>query len=241
MEDLSREIHTAMEGIPRGKGAKMPQCPFCEDTGWERVWDKENTVKRCRCMKDKILKMRIRQILENWKEYADASMDNFKPRTAGQERAINAIREDPAGSFFIHGTFSQGKTRLMICQFRRLAELGIQCEIRTAKELIRELQLADAPVEVGKTAFESPVLKLANLAPNGHLFIDDIEKAGARSGFRVEALFSLFDTIKRRKIGLTFTSNMPFVKPKGLSLTTEMSDQIVSRLDAICTKVLDLG
>ena len=41
-----------------------------------------------------------------------------------------------------------------------------------------------------------------------YLFVDDIEKAPARSEFRVEMLFDLLDTIKRRQLGITVTSNL---------------------------------
>jgi DNA replication protein DnaC len=189
------------------------------------------------------LKARIRTILDDWKEYKDATLETFKPRTIQQERALRMMTASPGSSFFIKGIYSQGKTRLLVCQYRRLAEQGVRCEIRTARDLVKELQLAEAPAEVGKTAFESPILKLVNLSPSGHLFIDDIEKAGVRSGFRAESLFHLFDTIKRRQIGLTVTTNLPMqaAKKGEKDLKTEMTDQVVSRLDQICSDIIDLG
>jgi DNA replication protein DnaC len=201
-----------------------------------------NTVRECQCARERRLRARIRTILEDWKEYQEATIENFIPRTAAQERAIAMLRGSPYSSFFIRGIYSQGKTRLLVCQYRYLAERGIQCELRTAKELISELQAAEAPVDPGKPAAESPVLKLVNSAPRGHLFIDDIEKAAARSGFRAEALFTLFDTMKRRQIGLTFTSNLAMKDDKhGRDLIHELTNPIVSRLDTLCPDTLNLG
>lgn len=130
----------------------------------------------------------------------------------------------------------------MICQYRKMAEQGIPCELRTAKDLVDELRKAETPaIEPGTTSFESPILKLVNLSPTGHLFIDDIEKAGVRSGFRSESLWHLFDTMKRRQIGLTFTSNLPMDLPGKKCLSTELTDQVVSRLDVLCPDTIDLG
>lgn len=131
----------------------------------------------------------------------------------------------------------------MICQYRVLAERGIPCVLRTAKDLVDELRKAETPaIEPGQTPFESPVLKLVNLAPGGHLFIDDIEKIGVRSGFRSESIWHMLDTMKRRQIGLTFTSNLPMNLPgEKMSLRTELTDQVVSRLDVLCPNTIDLG
>jgi hypothetical protein len=80
---------------------------------------------------------------------------------------------------------------------------------------------------------------MANLSQSGHLFIDDIDKAPARTGFRVEMLFDLFDTIKRRQLGLTVTSNLPLIsKDKKPDLRSVLSEPVVSRLYQICTEVV---
>lgn len=105
---------------------------------------------------------------------------------------------------------------------------------------MEELRKAEAPIESGKDVLESPILRLVNTAENGHLFIDDIEKAPARSDFRVESLFGILDTMKRRQIGLTVTSNLPLISDREDDIRMKLTDQVASRIDQIC-KVIDLG
>lgn len=243
MEQKPLEIHSAKDlSTPQPRTAEPAPCPLCSGTGWQPCPDQPRTVRQCKCAKERILKARIRTILEDWKEYQEASLENFKPRSAAQERALEVLRDKPHASYFIKGIYKQGKTRLMICQYRRMAEEGIPCVLRTAKDLVDELRKAETPaIEVGSTPFDSPVLKLVNLSPTGHLFIDDIEKAGIRSGFRAESIWNLFDTMKRRKIGLTFTSNMPMKHPSRPCLVSEMTNEVVSRLDQLCPDTIDLG
>ncbi len=106
---------------------------------------------------------------------------------------------------------------------------------------MEELRKAEAPADQHGNVFESPVLQIVNLARAGHLFIDDIEKAPARSEFRIEMLFDLFDTIKRRQLGLTVTSNRSMISkdPKKPDLRQALGDEVVSRLHRIC-RVIEL-
>jgi DNA replication protein DnaC len=219
------------------------KCTMCQGTGWVPVPDRDRMVRQCECIKRRIRLSRIRKILADWPEYKDATLGDFRARNVRQQNAITMLRAAPRANYFIHGMYAQGKTRLMICQYRRLAEDGLHCEIRTSHELIDELRKTEVPVDFGKTAFESPVLKMVNLEPYGHLFIDDIEKAAARSEFRAESLFHLFDTIKRRQIGLTMTSNLRLYSenPKAKDLRKDLTDQVVSRIYQICNNVIDLG
>lgn len=67
---------------------------------------------------------------------------------------------------------------------------------------------------------------------------DELAKAPARSGFRMEMLFDLFDTIKRRQLGLTVTSNLPLISKDGKpDLLGVMGESVVSRLYRICTEI----
>jgi len=54
-------------------------------------------------------------------------------------------------------------------------------------------------------------------------------------------LFDLFDTIKRRQLGLTVTSNLPLISrdSKKKDLRSVLSDEVVSRLYQIC-RVIEL-
>lgn len=175
-------------------------------------------------------------ILEDWPEYQRAILEDYQPKSVGQENVIAAIKSNPNGSYLLNGLYSRGKTHLLIAQYRALAIAGQRCVLRTARGLIEELRKTEVPAD-GKQPEESPVLQLVNLSTDGHLFIDDIDKAPARSGFRLEMLFDLFDTIKRRQLALTVTSNMPMFAKDGKDLRSILGDPVVSRLHTICTEI----
>ena len=178
-------------------------------------------------------------ILQDWPEYLKANLTTDAPykNSLGQQNALVKMREKPEGNYLITGLFSRGKTHLMVAQYRHMALAGEKCELRSARSLIEELRKHDTQ-EPGRE-FVSPVLQMINLSPAGHLFIDDIDKAPARTGFRMEMLFDLFDTIKRRQIGLTVTSNLPLISkdPGKQDLRKVLGEPVVSRLYRICTEI----
>jgi DNA replication protein DnaC len=211
--------------------SQNPECPACNGTGFVHP-NGSTAVTRCDCLKARISAGRIRTVLEDWPEYADADLENFQPRSLLQIEAIKAIKANPEVSYFLHGYYGSGKTHLMIAQYRYLALRGSTCILRSSKQLMDELRKAEMQAGPGQEPFESPVWKLVNES-SGHLFVDDIEKAPARSDFRAEALFDLLDTIKRRQLAITVTSNLDLP-----ALTKLMGDAAVARLDRICTRIV---
>lgn len=210
--------------------SQNPECPDCNGTGFVHA-SETNAVVRCDCLKARISADRIRAVLEHWPEYAQASLEFFRPRNLLQMEALKAIKANPKGSYFLHGFYGSGKTHLMIAQYRHLALQGSTCILRSSKQLMDELRRAEMQAGPGQEPFESSVWKLVNES-SGHLFVDDIEKAPARSDFRAEALFDLLDTIKRRQLAITVTSNLDLP-----ALTKLMGDAAVARLDRICTRI----
>jgi DNA replication protein DnaC len=182
---------------------------------------------------------RIRTLLLDWPEYKNARLEDFKPRSVSQQNAFAAIRENPRGNYLLTGLFSRGKTHLMVAQYRHLAIAGEKCILRSARDLMEELRKAEAPQDQHGNVFESQVLQMVNLAPTGHLFVDDIDKAPARSLFRAEMLFDIFDTIKRRQLGLTITTNLPLKKREKdkKDLRDVLGDEVVSRLYRLCREI----
>jgi DNA replication protein DnaC len=187
-------------------------------------------VTRCECGKRRIAEQRIRAVLDDWPEYASASFEN--PRDLVQREAIRRIAANPSGSYYISGYYASGKTWLLVAQYRHLALSGARCLLRSSKQLMDELRKAELTPPQGQQPFESPVLQMVNLAASGHLFWDDVEKAAGRSEFRAEAIFDLLDTIKRRQLGVTVTSNLQLS-----DLTRILGDAAVARLDRMCTKI----
>jgi DNA replication protein DnaC len=196
----------------------------------------EGRVRECECKKRRIAQGRIREILKNWPEYKDAQLETFKPRSVRQQNAIRAIRENPTGSYFLGGYYQQGKTHLLVAQYRWMADAGMRCILLSAQELMDDLRKAETPMD-GQPPYESPVLRMVDFAGSGHLFIDDIEKAPSRSGFRAEMLFSVLDRIKRRQLGLSVTSNLPLISEDEKDLRQKLTDEVAARIDQICSQI----
>lgn len=212
----------------------------CGGTGWIQVASTDNysRVKMCMCQKRKIMERRVSVILEDWPEYSKADLWTVKPRSVGQENVLRIIREDPKASFYLTGTYKRGKTYFLIAQYRCRALTGTACLLRSSRDLMHELRRAEVPGEGGKTV-ASPVLEMVNAAREAHLFIDDIEKT-ANTGFRDQMIWDILDTIKRRQLSLSVSSNLPLISKNGQAdLRGKLGHEIVSRLDQIC-KVVEI-
>ncbi len=216
------------------------ECPLCRGATWVPVEAGNGlAVRRCECQVRKIAEDRIRVVLRDWPEYKDARLEGFKPRNVGQSNALMALRDNPRGSYLFTGRFSRGKTHLMVAQYRHLALAGERCLLRSARDLMEELRRAEAPPDKDGNVYESPVMQLVNLAPAGHLFVDDIEKASARSEFRAEMIFDLLDTIKRRQLAITVTSNLPiFTEDKEKKdIRAALGEAAAARLYKLCKEI----
>ena len=228
--EIVREI--ASRSLARPTTSQKAECAVCRGTGWVRsIEHPEGGVTRCECQRQLIIEERVRVVLEDWPEYAAARLDG-EPQNLTQIHAYEMVRRDPRGSYFIHGFYSSGKTHLMIAQYKHLALARENCVLRSSRQLMEELRKAEAVPANGQEPFESPVLQMVNLAKTGHLFWDDMEKAAARLEFRAEMVFDLLDTIKRRQLSITVTSNVALC-----DLTRTLGDAAVARLDRRCTKI----
>jgi DNA replication protein DnaC len=224
----------------RSSEAELIFCQKCGNTGWVQVEDKSGVAK-CECAKKQFRQDRIRVILEEWPKYRDAELETFSPsrNIPGQADAILQLRRSSYDSYLITGGYGTGKTHLMIAQYRFIALAGIKCVLRTARDAVEELRKAYMVEPGGGERFESQILQVVNGTEHGHLFIDDIDKAPARTGFRQEMLFDLFDTIMRRELTLTVTSNYPLASGHaGLQdLRGILGESVAARLHRICKEI----
>lgn len=235
LETANDSIRSKLQERPNTQ--ESDYCPHCAGTGWVRPNPDSPAVARCICLKRRIARQRLAVVLEDWPEYARARLDRMEPRLQ-QVNALKIMRENPNGSFLLSGYYGNGKTYLMLAQYCSMALTGGNCLLRSAKDLMDELQKATMMPSAGQEPFESPVLQLVNFSKSGHLFIDDIEKAPARSDFRAESLLDVVDKIKRRQLGITITSNLPLIGPdRSKDLRSVLGDAVVARLDKICTRI----
>jgi DNA replication protein DnaC len=250
MEQAGKTLSAVRNSIPKTTSDSIKlKCETCQGTGWEyrQEW---GGVRRCQCRAESIRKYRLDNLLatllKDWPKYKDASLDQ-KHKNVAQQNAMIAMRENIEGSFYLWGQYSRGKTHLMIAQYKALVEKGVPCVLRCARDLIEELQAVEMSDRPDAERKESEILKLVNTSENGHLFIDDIEKCVLSSNFRGEIIFDLLDTIARRQLKITVTSNIPlFIKDeikakdkKKQDLRDRMDKSAVARLFSIC-KTLEL-
>lgn len=144
-----------------------------------------------------------------------------------QERALEALKQNPQGNLFLWGGYGRGKTHLSAAQYRMLVEAGKPCAWRSMGELLEELRLASIRDETSR------VIQSVRYSESFHLFVDDLDKFKSTE-FKHEVLFELFDLIYRRNLGVTVTSNYGL---RFLIETERVHPAIVRRLDDLCQAV----
>lgn len=194
----------------------------CGGTGWQSV--QCGVVRRCECLKRRIRESQIALLPVRFRE---VSFGSYIPIDAVQELALAKVKAHCGGSLFLWGQYGHGKTHLAAAQYRALVEAGQSCLFRSMTELIAELRAAEAHNET------SLVLQRVRYAESFHLFVDDIDKA-RQTDFRQEALFDLFDTLYRRKLNITITSNFNLAS---LIEFERLHPAIIRRIDEMCQVV----
>jgi len=144
-----------------------------------------------------------------------------------QVQALERIHANPGRGLYLFGQYGRGKTHLAVAQYKSLLDAGQSCLWRSMAELMAELR--DAEVKDR----HSPVLDRARYADSFHLFLDDIDKFKATE-FKGEALFDLFDTLYRRSLAVTVTTNWSL---QVLADGDKVHPAIVRRLDDMCLAV----
>lgn len=180
-------------------------------------------VRRCECQRQKIVSAKLSQIP---KRFASSTFENYVPMDAPQTNALAKVKSDFTGSYFLFGDYARGKTHLAIAQYRGLVEAEKPCLFLGMAELIAELRRAEMDPEYFCT-----VRQRVRHADPFHLIVDDIDKFKA-TDFKFEALFDLFDTIYKRSLSLTITSNYALA-----DLNRSLDPSIVRRIDDICQAV----
>jgi DNA replication protein DnaC len=142
-------------------------------------------LKRCECMKEKILGSRLSVIPERFKA---STLDSYRPRNPKQQRALDMMRMDPGGSWYLTGSYGSGKRHLLYAQYRETVHAGkTRCHVRTTRDLAEELRRAEFD-----DGFVSPVLSAVSGSAPFHLFWDDIDKLKP-TDFKTE-VFSIWST-----------------------------------------------
>ena len=162
--------------------------------------------------------------------FRDCTFENYHPRNSTQLRAHSQMKDAPESSYFLHGPYGSGKTHLLLAQYRTLVLAGIPCDLRTTAQLLKEIQRMEFDSD-----FLSPVFLRIRSGRRYHLFWDDLDKF-KMSDFRSQELFDLIDTMYRRNLSITITSNFTL---KELSELEKVHPSFIRRIDEIC-RVLEV-
>lgn len=223
--DRPRSVAQAAESASTSPGSK---CAVCGGAGWIRVEAGDLTrYQKCDCSKARMIRARLAGIPERFRE---ATFENYYPRSQNQERALRLMLENPEGSYFLYGPYDCGKTHLLHAQYRHLALAGVPCNVRTAVDLLNEIQRMEFDQD-----FLSPVFAQVRTRGRYHLFWDDADKFKI-TDFRAQALHELIDAIYRKCLNLTITSNYSL---KELEELEKLPPSVIRRIDGMC-KVLEI-
>lgn len=184
-----------------------------------------DAVSRCECQKQKIIRAKLAEIPER---YRDSSFMNYVPMDAKQEAALLLVSGDFTKNYFLYGDYARGKTHLATAQYVKLVQIERPCVLLGMAELLSELRRAELDAD-----YFCLVRHRARYADRFHLLIDDIDKFKV-TDFKFEVLFDLFDTIYKRKLGLTVTSNYSL---RELATSGALHPSIVRRIDDSCQAV----
>jgi DNA replication protein DnaC len=210
-----------------GSGSpSSPSCEVCRGSGYIKLaipGGNGSSVARCECQKQKVIQSKLEAIPNRFR---DASFANYVPTDSAQEIALNKISSEFTGSYFIHGEYSRGKTHLATAQYRHIVMIERNCMFMTMAELMSELRKAEMDPD-----YFSTLRHRVRHSESFHLFIDDVDKFKV-TDFKFEVLFDLFDTIYRRNLGLTMTSNFSLRE-----LRDQLDGSILRRIDDICTVI----
>jgi DNA replication protein DnaC len=201
---------------------RSSDCPRCEDLGYVRI---DRGLVRCECQKRKVITAKLDAIPERFRQ---ATFENYIPVDEKQIRARCRMERELTGNFFLFGPYGRGKTHLATAQYRSIVEIERPCLFFTMPELMSELRTAELDAD-----YWCEVRHRGRYATAFHLFIDDMDKFKI-TDFKFEVLFELINTIYRRKLGFTVTSNLSLQQLADSGL---VDASIVRRIDDICTAV----
>jgi len=199
-------------------------CSICSGLGYARSTDGA-AVARCDCQRQALRQMKLNEIAPRFRS---STFANYVPRDRLQRHARDAIAGAPFSSYFLFGGYARGKTHLATAQYKTLVAVDRPCLFLSMAELIADLSRADLDGD-----YFCLVRQRARHALGFHLFIDDIDKFKS-TDYRTAALFDLFDTLYKRQLGLTVTSNYSLSE---LASSQQVHPAIVRRLDDMCRAV----
>jgi primosomal protein DnaI len=199
---------------------------MCGGTGWQRI-EAGDLIKcrRCECIKARVIRERLTEIPERFRE---CTFESYDPKNPNQTRSHELMQTNPEGSYFLYGPYGCGKTHLLYAQYRNLVLTGIPCHARTSTQLLNEIQRMELDSD-----FCSPLFSHILSGKRYHFFWDDVDKF-KMTDFKSQGLFNLIDTIYRNNLSLTLTSNFSLSELVDLE---KLHPSLIRRIDEICKVV----
>lgn len=215
---MRERLKQALDSAP-DRTHQSSKCLECNDLGYLIL---ERGLLRCECQRQRILQQKLNEIPERFR---GSTFLNYVPMDQKQQDALVTMSADFTRSFYLHGDYARGKTHLATAQYKKLIEIERPCLFLSMGELLSEFRKAELDVD-----YFCLVRHRVRYANRFHLFVDDIDKFKA-TDFKTEALFDLFDTVYKRQLGLTVTSNCTLAELRMIH------PSIVRRIDDTCRAI----
>lgn len=169
------------------------------------------------------------------KKFAGCTFETYKPGNPIQQVALNTIKDDPAGSYYLYGDYGAGKTHLLVAQYRHFALRSLMARYRRAVEL-KDQMIAEV-MDEDRTGGGFSLVAEVRSHDVTRLFIDDLDKLKFTDFLR-EQMFALFDALDQEDSAISITSNVPLETLEGIIGGRE-GKAIGARIERLC-RVLEV-
>lgn len=207
------------------QSGEMPNylCDECQDRGFIYLKEKSTNerfpnavytvIKDCVCRLEKLRQVRLDTIPMNFRNAVLAKIEPMPNVHENQKTVIPAMKENPAGSYFLAGKTGKGKSLLMWALYREAVLADKKVVACTLTELLDEykrfiqLSMANQPLVY-------PRLSSGDLTQNHtkySIFLDDIDKARPTE-YAMEQLFELANAIYNYQHQVVVTTNLSLAK-----------------------------
>lgn len=208
-----------------------PKCKICGDSGNANYYFEYEDGKRykkciCEIKMDNLLRYENFIKNSNMMHLKEMTFKAFKPQTAIQKQAFEAISENHRG-YYLFGNYGVGKSHLMYASaFKAMAE-GIPSALYSVPFLLKEIRNNQGTkIDIEKMAYEIP-----------YLILDDIGKENSTSWVNERLSLIIDERWKRFLSGechTSFTSQFPIDKKYSQHLGNFVDGSIISRIQGMC-------
>lgn len=191
-------------------------CEVCRDTGFvfDTLGRAEQRPVRCPCKTEKIRQEKFRLAVAATPErfsWLKDGLNSIKPdagKHPKQEIVLDALRADPAASYYFYGVTGSGKTSFAWALYQEAGRRGKSTGGDTMNKIMGAWRAFEFERIVAKGASIYSIEQLNDPEKRWCILLDEIETAKL-SEYTLRTLFDIIDTAMTRGHQLIVTSNKP--------------------------------